>query len=98
MHVGSCISSVAHRSVYPVNSHRSREFHHALRLRCGSAGAVVFHSMASPGVGHATHLFGIPFSDLVNSQHVFFESIIVPSKLTPLKGVLPSVSSMKRIP
>jgi hypothetical protein len=74
------------------------EFRHLLGLRGGSAGAVVFYSMASPGVGHATHLLCIPFSDLVDSQHTLFEDIIVPSKLTPLNGVFPSVSSINRIP
>lgn len=36
----------------------------SLGLRRRSVGAIVVNRVASPGVGHGAHLFGIPGSDL----------------------------------
>ena len=64
---GARMSSLAHRNMFSDNSIGLTRAAPSLGLRGGSAGTVVFYGVASPGVGHAAHLFGIPCSDLVDS-------------------------------
>ena len=64
---GPRMSSLAHRNMFSDNSIGLTRAAPSLGLRGGSAGTVVFYGVASPGVGHAAHLFGIPCSDLVDS-------------------------------
>lgn len=64
----------------------------ALRFR-----AIVVNCAAGTGTGHAAHLLGVPSSDLIVVS-IYDSSIITLVQLTPVKGVFPSVNSMKRIP